>query len=75
MRKCLICVGVAETVLNFWESFRSLLIGVAASTSGGFINQVSGPYTLGRSIPCHWGELTVGQLIAFSPYLVMLLVP
>ena len=48
------------------ESFRSLLIGVSASTTGSFINQVSGLLTLwvGAFLVIK-GELTVGQLIAF----------
>jgi ATP-binding cassette subfamily B protein len=48
------------------ESFRSLLIGVSAGTTGGFINQVSGLLTLwvGAFLVIK-GELTVGQLIAF----------
>ncbi len=48
------------------ESFRSLLIGVSAGTTGNFINQVSGLLTLwvGAFLVIK-GDLTVGQLIAF----------
>ena len=58
---------MAKEIFQFYgESFRSLLIGVAAGTTGGFINQVSGLLTLwvGAFLVIS-GDLTVGQLIAF----------
>ena len=48
------------------ESFRSLLIGVASSTAGNFLHQISGLLTLwvGAYLVIQ-GDLTIGQLIAF----------
>ena len=48
------------------ESFRTLLIGVSASTAGNFLNELTGLLTLwvGAFLVIK-GELTIGQLIAF----------
>ena len=58
-------VGVGRRPSFMSEAFRSTLIGVTSGTAGTFLNKLAATNTMGRSISCDSGDITIGQLIAF----------